>query len=67
MVVKRRKPIKLKLKRIELGIRACDLALELKISPATLSLIENGLQVPEWHIKEAAAEKLEVPFDELWV
>jgi|TARA_B100001964_G_scaffold244812_1_gene328094 DNA-binding XRE family transcriptional regulator len=66
MTVKRQKPIKLKIKRIELGIRAYELASELDISTAKLSLIENGVLQPDWFFKEQSAEKLGIPYKELW-
>lgn len=60
------KPIPLKLKRIEKGIRAYDFAAALNMSPSKLSLIENGREEPDWWFKERSAEILKVPFESLW-
>lgn len=60
------KPIPLKLKRIEKGIRAYDLAAALNMNPSKLSLIENGREKPDWWVKERSAELLNVPYEDLW-
>ena len=61
-----RTPIPLKIERIKRGIKAYDFAKELNISPTKLSFIENGVDEPDWWIKERAAEVLDVPYDCLW-
>ena len=66
MLTTRNKVTPLKIKRIERGIKVYDFAAALGNSPSKLSLIENGLEQPDWWFKERSAEILNVPFDELW-